>query len=285
MLYSTKGKTDTINLLQLVEFMNTKQRDPRLNEILYPLYTEKRCTEIINDYETDEKAKTDSEFSRSPILFSSLSIFYAANRVPIFYYIFREADEGWFYTILNVGWERAGVLRQIGRMDGYGPTALALLYQFESQYLPQRASDRWQEHRRNVSTSFARWLQVMRIFSRYANNDKTNRPKKYWIKIIPRRKLKKTICDCRCVELDCWDGKGEDEEPIITHGKAMCTDILFKDVIYAIRDTAFVTSEYPIILSFENHCCMKQQYKLAKYCDEIFGDLLLKEPLKDYPVS
>ena len=32
----------------------------------------------------------------------------------------------------------------------------------------------------------------------------------------------------RCVELDCWDGKGEDEEPIITHGKAMCTDILYK---------------------------------------------------------
>ena len=32
----------------------------------------------------------------------------------------------------------------------------------------------------------------------------------------------------RCVELDCWDGQGKDEEPIITHGKAMCTDILFK---------------------------------------------------------
>ncbi|MGH0146624.1 UNVERIFIED_CONTAM: hypothetical protein FKN15_063250 [Acipenser sinensis] len=32
----------------------------------------------------------------------------------------------------------------------------------------------------------------------------------------------------RCVELDIWDGKGEDQEPIITHGKAMCTDILFK---------------------------------------------------------
>lgn len=30
------------------------------------------------------------------------------------------------------------------------------------------------------------------------------------------------------MELDCWDGKGEDQEPIITHGKAMCTDILFK---------------------------------------------------------
>lgn len=66
---------------------------------------------------------------------------------------------------------------------------------------------------------------------------------------------------------------------------AMCTDILFKDVIYAIRDTAFVTSDYPVILSFENHCCKSQQYKLAKYCDEIFGDLLLKEPLPDFPLE
>lgn len=65
----------------------------------------------------------------------------------------------------------------------------------------------------------------------------------------------------------------------------MCTDILFKDVIYAVRDTAFVTSEYPVILSFENHCSKGQQYKLAKYCDEILGDLLLREPLKEYPVS
>lgn len=93
------------------------------------------------------------------------------------------------------------------------------------------------------------------------------------------------LAGCRCVELDCWDGKGEDQEPIITHGMAMCTDILFKDVIYAIRDTAFVTSDYPVILSFENHCCRAQQYKLAKYCDEIFGDMLLKEALPDYPLE
>ena len=60
---------------------------------------------------------------------------------------------------------------------------------------------------------------------------------------------------------------------------------LFQDVIYAIRDCAFVTSDYPVILSFENHCSRQQQYKMAKYCDEIFGDFLLKEPLPDFPVS
>lgn len=84
----------------------------------------------------------------------------------------------------------------------------------------------------------------------------------------------------------------------------MCSDILFKDVIYAIRDTAFVTSDYPVILSFENHCCKTQQYKLARYCDEILGkesghnlkqmfcnalcfsgDLLLKEPLEDFALE
>lgn len=56
-IHSTKGQKDFISMEQFVHFMNDKQRDPRMNEILYPLYEEKRCTEIINDYELDEERK------------------------------------------------------------------------------------------------------------------------------------------------------------------------------------------------------------------------------------
>ncbi|XP_078455752.1 1-phosphatidylinositol 4,5-bisphosphate phosphodiesterase epsilon-1 isoform X1 [Lampetra planeri] len=78
---------------------------------------------------------------------------------------------------------------------------------------------------------------------------------------------------CRSVELDCWDG--DDGSPIIYHGHTLTTKIPFQDVVEAINRSAFVTSELPVILSIENHCCLAQQRKMAEIFKSVFGERLV----------
>uniref|UniRef100_A0A4W6DSK7 1-phosphatidylinositol 4,5-bisphosphate phosphodiesterase n=1 Tax=Lates calcarifer TaxID=8187 RepID=A0A4W6DSK7_LATCA len=212
------NKTDYLTVDQLVSFLNENQRDPRLNEILFPFYDPKRAMQIIEKYERDDELKKKGHMSSDGFCRYLMS----DENAPVFLdrlELYQEMDQ---------------------------PLAHYFISSSHNTYLTGRQF--------GGKSSVEMYRQVL-------------------------------LSGCRCVELDCWDGKGEDQEPIITHGKAMCTDILFKDVIQAIKETAFVTSEYPVILSFENHCSKPQQYKMAKYCEEIFGDLLLKQPLENYPIE
>ncbi|KAM6946218.1 1-phosphatidylinositol 4,5-bisphosphate phosphodiesterase gamma-2 [Aplochiton taeniatus] len=83
---------------------------------------------------------------------------------------------------------------------------------------------------------------------------------------------------CRCVELDCWDGPGD--QPIIYHGWTRTTKIKFEDVVKAINDHAFVSSEFPLVLSIEEHCNPDQQRKMADIFKKVFGNKLLTEPVE-----
>ncbi len=109
-----------------------------------------------------------------------------------------------------------------------------------------------------------------------------------------------------CNAVDCWNGP---EEPVIYHGRTMTSKIKFKDVVKAINDHAFITSElvinnthiqlsschinlafndlicisigrYPVVLSIEQHCDIKQQKMMAQILRDVFQDKLLTEPLE-----
>ncbi|XP_028981674.1 1-phosphatidylinositol 4,5-bisphosphate phosphodiesterase delta-4 [Esox lucius] len=82
---------------------------------------------------------------------------------------------------------------------------------------------------------------------------------------------------CRCVEVDCWDGPNG--EPVVYHGHTFTSKILFRDVITTLGEYAFKVSEFPVVLSLENHCSVEQQRVMAQLMDTILGDTLLRAPL------
>ncbi|XP_065052408.1 1-phosphatidylinositol 4,5-bisphosphate phosphodiesterase beta-4-like isoform X2 [Rhopilema esculentum] len=210
------GRAPFLKLKQLVKFLNEEQRDPRLNEILFPFYCHDKASKLVIKYEPSPELSQTNRMG-----FDGLARFLMSsdNLILKKSYLSEEHD-------LN------------------HPLSHYFIYSSHNTYL------------------------IGRQFGGKSSVE------------MYRQSL---LAGCRCIELDCWDGLND--EPIITHGRALCSNILFKDVIVAIKETAFVATPLPLILSFENHCSLLQQRKLAEYCIEIFGEMLLDKPLDAWPLE
>uniref|UniRef100_A0A8B9LL11 Phosphoinositide phospholipase C n=1 Tax=Astyanax mexicanus TaxID=7994 RepID=A0A8B9LL11_ASTMX len=208
-----KGK-NYLSMEQMTDFINFKQRDPRLNEILYPPLRTEQTQLLMEKFEPSNRQISVEGFSR-----------------------FLISDEN-------------GVIPP-EKLDQSEDMTFPLSHYF-------------------INSSHNTYLTAGQL----AGNSSVE---------MYRQVL---LSGCRCVELDCWKGRTAEEEPVITHGFTMTSEISFKEVIEAIAECAFKTSPFPIILSFENHVdSPKQQAKMAEYCRSIFGDALLTEPLEKYPLE
>ncbi|KAF2260330.1 PLC-like phosphodiesterase [Lojkania enalia] len=90
----------------------------------------------------------------------------------------------------------------------------------------------------------------------------------------------------RCVEIDAWDGDDNKDEPKVTHGYTLVSNIPFRKVCETIRD--IVDKEAveegnpsPIMLSLENHCDGYGQLRLVQIMNEVFGDRLLSKAVRE----
>ncbi|XP_038586692.1 1-phosphatidylinositol 4,5-bisphosphate phosphodiesterase beta-3 isoform X1 [Micropterus salmoides] len=208
-----------ISLDQLMEFINRRQRDSRLNEVLYPPLKREQVRQIMEKYETNT-----SQLERDQISLQAFSRYLGGEENSL------------------IPPERLDIIDDMNQ-----PLSHYFINSSHNTYLTVGQL--------TGLSSVEMYRQVL-------------------------------LTGCRCVELDCWKGRPQDEEPYITHGFTMTTEIPFKEVIEAIAESAFKASPYPLILSFENHVdSAKQQAKMAEYCRTIFGDALLIDPLEKYPLE
>ncbi|CAE7022405.1 hypothetical protein CFE70_003144 [Pyrenophora teres f. teres 0-1] len=90
----------------------------------------------------------------------------------------------------------------------------------------------------------------------------------------------------RCVEIDAWDDESNKDEPKVTHGYTLVSNIPFRQVCETIcnvvdEEAANERNAAPIMISLENHCDAHGQLRLAQILQEIFGHRLLSKDIRD----
>ncbi|CAP85946.1 Pc20g06170 [Penicillium rubens Wisconsin 54-1255] len=107
---------------------------------------------------------------------------------------------------------------------------------------------------------------------------------------------------CRSVEIDVWDGELDSDsdtsssssdseteegsvgsnhmpvpvEPRVLHGHTLTKGTTFREICHAIRDSAFVASDLPLVVSLEVHASLEQQQTMVDIMLEVWKGLLVE---------
>ncbi|KAI3783466.1 hypothetical protein L1987_42549 [Smallanthus sonchifolius] len=89
----------------------------------------------------------------------------------------------------------------------------------------------------------------------------------------------------RVIELDIWPNSTSDDV-LVLHGMTLTAPVELSTCFKSIKNYAFSASDYPVVITLEDHLTTELQAKVAEMVHQIFGDMLFtpdKECLEEFP--
>ncbi|KDO68972.1 hypothetical protein CISIN_1g007399mg [Citrus sinensis] len=89
----------------------------------------------------------------------------------------------------------------------------------------------------------------------------------------------------RVIELDIWPNSKKDNVDVL-HGGTMTAPVELIKCLRSIKEYAFVASEYPVVITLEDHLTPDLQAKVAEMVTQTLGEILFtpgSECLKEFP--
>ncbi|VFQ99475.1 unnamed protein product [Cuscuta campestris] len=89
----------------------------------------------------------------------------------------------------------------------------------------------------------------------------------------------------RVIELDIWPNTTKDNVDVL-HGRTLTAPVALSKCLKSIKEYAFSASDYPLIITLEDHLTPDLQAKVAQMIKQTFGDMLYSpgtECLKEFP--
>ncbi|KAK7317844.1 hypothetical protein RJT34_02414 [Clitoria ternatea] len=78
----------------------------------------------------------------------------------------------------------------------------------------------------------------------------------------------------RVIELDLWPSPTKDGGIKVVHGRTFTTPVSLTKCLKSIKEYAFVKSDFPVILTLEDHLTSRLQANFAQIATQIFGKML-----------